>query len=386
MARKIKIGFLVPDDRDEFRDYSNPKPRFGPAPTALLEGLEQIDDCEIHVISCLHRPLPSPSKIGRNIWYHSLVVPKWSWRLTGYAGCVLAIRRKLRQLKPDLVHGQGTERYCALAAALSGLPNVITIHGNMRSIARFFRAKIGSFHWCAAALESFALRRTRGVFCNSAYTEGLVKPIARRTWRVPNALRVDFLQRPQRERQNSAPVLINIGTIAAHKAQKEILEVGRRLFNAGYQFELQFIGGMAPGDSYATEFMSLLKAAERDDFARHVTVNSIRDLLDRFDGADALIHFPREEAFGLVVAEALARNLKFFGCRTGGIPDIIEGIESADLFDVEDWDGLYAGLASWLASNQRVAIATADRMKERYHPSVIARRHIEIYHDVLANK
>ena len=38
-----------------------------------------------------------------------------------------------------------------------------------------------------------------------------------------------------------------------------------------------------------------------------------------FDAASGMVHFPTEEAFGSVVAEGFARNLKLFGARTGGI-------------------------------------------------------------------
>ena len=66
-----------------------------------------------------------------------------------------------------------------MEAVFSGLPNVVTIHGSMAELARLLGARVGSFRWMAGRLEHFALRRTVGVFCNSVYTERLVKPLAR---------------------------------------------------------------------------------------------------------------------------------------------------------------------------------------------------------------
>jgi hypothetical protein len=54
----------------------------------------------------------------------------------------------------------------------------------MAELARLSGARIGGYEWLAARLESFALRRAAGVFCNTAYTEGLVRPRAPKTWRV----------------------------------------------------------------------------------------------------------------------------------------------------------------------------------------------------------
>jgi glycosyltransferase involved in cell wall biosynthesis len=379
----MKVALLVPDNRDEFREYSGREPRFGPAPTALLEGFAGASVRELHVISCLHEELQSPANIAENIFYHSVVVPKLGWRLTAYAGCVLAIRKKLREIQPDIAHGQGTERYCALAAALSGFPNVITIHGNMLGMTRILRARIGSFYWCAAHLESFSLRRAAGVFCNSSYTEQLVRPRTPKTWRVPNALRTKFFE-PQQDRQrNAGPVILNIGAIAPHKRQTEILEIARRLFQSGYRFEMQFIGALSAGDAYGARFKEMIAIAEREGFAKHVATKYDADILPYFDAADALVHFPSEEAFGLVVAESLARNLKFFGARVGGVPDISEGMELAELYDLNDWEGLFQGLAHWMDKGYSRPLSAAQEMQKRYHPDTIARRHIEIYHEVL---
>ena len=63
------------------------------------------------------------------------------------------------------------------------------------------------------------------------------------------------------------------------------------------------------------------------------------ELIALFDQAGALVHFPSEEAFGLVAAEALARGLKLFGARVGGIPEIAAGATDAELFDANDWAG-----------------------------------------------
>src|SRR6185312_6563280 len=171
--------------------------QFGTAPEALLQGFAQLPEVEVHVVSCTQRLMQSPEKIAPNIFFHSLHVPKLGWLRTFYQGCIRATRRKLREIRPDIVHGQGTERDCAISAALSGFSNVVTIHGNMAELARLFGARIGSYEWLASRLENFALRRTAGVFCNSAYTESLVRPRARKVWRVPNALRQPFFDAPK---------------------------------------------------------------------------------------------------------------------------------------------------------------------------------------------
>ena len=85
----------------------------------MLQGFAALPEVRVHVVSCTQQPMRSPEKLAGNIWFHSLHVPKLGWLRTGYQGCIRAVRRKLRAIQPDLVHGQGTERDCALSAIFS---------------------------------------------------------------------------------------------------------------------------------------------------------------------------------------------------------------------------------------------------------------------------
>jgi glycosyltransferase involved in cell wall biosynthesis len=378
----MKLALITVDNREDSRNYSALSPYFGAAPEALLEGLAALPELEVHVVSCTQKPMKSPEKLADNIWFHSIYVPKLGWMRTSYQGCIRAVRRKLKQIKPDIVHGQGTERECAISAVFSRFPNVVTIHGNMTELARLFKSPMGSFGWLAAQLETITLKRTRGVFCNSEYTENLVKPRAPKTWRVPNAVRRLFFETPKSAAASGKCVLVNVGVISERKRQRELLEVARQLHGLGLNFELQFIGS-AGTDEYAKSFLEQLKEAEAKGYARHPGTKTSAELIACLDAAHGLVHFPSEEAFGLVVAEALARDLKFFGARVGGMVDISTGVPGADLFGADDWDGLTTGIAYWVRDGFPKASGAAEIMAQRYHPRVIARRHLDIYREVL---
>lgn len=381
----MRIVQLTTDNREPHRDYSKPTPYFGTAPEALLQGLNMLPEVEVHVISCTQQPMHAPRKLSENTWFHLLHVPKIGWLRTGYQGCVRAIRRKLRELQPDIVHGQGTERDCALSAIFSGFPNVLTLHGNMTAIAKLFQARFGSYLWCASMLEQFALPRTLGVFCNSAYTESLVQNYSRKTFRVPNAVRHEFFDTPLPATSTmSKPVILNIGVISPRKRQLALLELAEELHREGHSFELQFIGTADSRDMYAASFLRRIETAEHSGFARYLGTKSLPELIECCDTASALVHAPSEEAFGLVVAEALARNLKLFGTNVGGIPDIAVGVERAELVEDGDWNGLKAAIGGWIRDGSPRPASAASTMRERYHPMIVAQRHVEIYREVLS--
>jgi glycosyltransferase involved in cell wall biosynthesis len=378
----MRIAILTTDNREHRKDYGCQRPYFGTAPEALLEGFSMMPNLEVHVVSCTQTLMRSPEKIAENISYHSLHVPKRGWLRTGYQGCVRAVREKLKEISPDIVHGQGTERDCAISAIFSGYPNVVTIHGNMGELARLFSARFGSYGWLAGKLEDFTLPRSHGVLCNSAYTESLVAKRAARTWRVSNPIRASFFKVSGRAERNEKPVILNIGNISLRKRQIEILEMLTSLNREGYEFEIRFIGACGD-DGYARCFQKKIDEVAHLGFARYIGTMNEADLVNSMDKADALCHFPSEEAFGLVVAEALSRNLKFFGSSTGGVIDITNGVEGAELFDPDDWSSMRGGISNWITSGYP-HIASANRIMEGlYHPTVIAMRHIEIYREVL---
>jgi len=137
-------------------------------------------------------------------------------------------------------------------------------------------------------------------------------------------------------------------------------------------------------DAYAREFLARIHRPGVEAYATYVGFKNLSALIEEYDQAVALVHTPTAESFGLVVAEAIGRNLKFFGTAVGGIPDIASGVEGADLFPEGDWDGLKEAIARWVQAGCTRPKAAGQIMRQRYHPEVIAGRHLEIYREVLS--
>lgn len=146
---------------------------------------------------------------------------------------------------------------------------------------------------------------------------------------------------------------------------------------------MHFAGDLALHSNHGAEFARQLMAADLAGYVRHLGVLSTRQLIAAMDAASALVHFPTEESFGLVVAEALARNLKLFGAATGGVVDIAAGVDGAELFAPDDFAGLENALAGWLAADCPAPRPAVEIMRQRYHPATVARRHLEIYREIL---
>ena len=170
-------------------------------------------------------------------------------------GCIRAVRKKLKEIRPDIVHGQGTERDCAISAVFSGFPNIITIHGNMVALEQLHRPRFGTYGWCAARLEEFTLPRTQGIICISDYVQNLVKNYGVPTWIVPNAIQKMFFDFPKTiPPAGERPLLVNVGVISERKRQPELLALLTSLREEGLKFDTLFVGRSSPELPYAVEF------------------------------------------------------------------------------------------------------------------------------------
>jgi glycosyltransferase involved in cell wall biosynthesis len=376
----MRIAIITMDNREDSRRYSDPEPFFGTAPAGLLQGLTNMPDCEVHVVSCVQQPVASPARLADNIYYHSLVVPKSGWMRGAYLGCIRAARKKLREIQPDIVHGQGTERYCALAAVRSGFPNVLTIHGNMRLVAKINRARPFSFGWLAARLERFTLPQSDGIVCITAYTQRAVAPLARATWIVPNAVDAAFFAvepQPVTPRE-----IVCIGQISTRKNQVRLIEALQPLA-AREKFQLVFYGGATDGDPYAREFFQRVGENPWCRFAGFADRAGLRAALGR---AAMLVLPSLEDNCPMCVLEAMAAGVPVAAAAVGGVPELIKDKVDGALFDPNENESIRSaveGIFLHQDSSGKLAAAGKTKALACFHPKSIATRHLEIYQEVL---
>ena len=102
--------------------------------------------------------------------------------------------------------------------------------------------------------------------------------------------------------------------------------------------------------------------------------------------ADGLVLPTLEDNCPMVVLEAMAAGVPVVASRVGGIPDLVENGKTGLLFDPRNGDDMSAAIAKLLAEPElgRTLAAEAKRQaQERFHPLVVARRHVEIYREML---
>ncbi|MEO6034880.1 MAG: glycosyltransferase family 4 protein [Verrucomicrobiota bacterium] len=371
---------IITDNREPFREYHKEVPWFGTAPDALIQGFAQLPGVQIHVIGCTQRPMKSPDKLAGNIWFHSLHVPKIGWMRTGYQGCIRAVRKKIQQINPDIVHGQGTERECALSAIFSGFPNVLTVHGNMRLIAKVNKARPFSYQWLAAKLEAFTIPRSGGVVCITRYTQQAMEKFAPRTWVVPNAVDDSFFSVSRAS--ESPPAILCVGAISFRKNQNNFI-CSLDSLAASRKIRVVFLGMAGQTDPYSAEFFQLLKTRPWCAYEGFAT----REKLKGYLSSATLLALPSlEDNCPMVVLEAMAAGVPVLAAKVGGVPDLIEDGITGWFCDPLDAVTIATGVAKILddpAKNEEITRNAKLSASKRFHPAVVAEEHLRIYREVL---
>jgi glycosyltransferase involved in cell wall biosynthesis len=324
----------------------------------------------------------SPQKLAPNIYFHSLYVPRIGWWRTSFAGCILAVRKKMRQIQPDIVHGQGTEGDCAISAVYSRFPNVLTIHGNMRLIARVTQAKPWSFPWISAKLESFTVPRSLGVVCITRYTQEAMRGLAKRTWVLPNAVDEAFFDVQPAGAPHLPPLILCVGHVCARKNQNAFIRALDGLAEKE-RFRVLFLGQTSPGRAYDDEFLALVSGRPWCEYGRFAG----RDKLRGYFREAALVALPSlEDNCPMVVLEAMAAGVPVVAARVGGVPDLLREPETGIFCNPLDAGSMAAAIGRALDNRplaREVAARARAEARRRFHPKVIACGHLEIYREVL---
>jgi glycosyltransferase involved in cell wall biosynthesis len=377
----MKIALLTTDNREAFREYKKEIPWFGTAPEALIQGFAKLPEVEVHVVSCTKYPMKSPAKLAENTFFHSLHVPWLGWLRTGYQGCIRAVRRKLREIQPDIVHGQGTERDQGICAVFSGFPNVLTLHGNMRLVARVNRARPFTFLWFAARLEHFTIPRSDGVVCITNYTREAVGSLARRTWVVPNAVDDSFFE--IKRTPSPSVQLLCIANVEGRKNQNALIHAVDTLNPPG-RFELVFLGVATRDNAYANEFFELIEARPWCRYAGFADRHALRQYIA---SASGLVLPSLEDNCPMVVLEAMAAGLPVAAARVGGVPDLVRHGETGLLFDPLSEKAMAVAIEQLLEGGSPSMAGRAQaEARQRFRSETISARHLEIYREVLSSR
>ena len=303
--------------------------------------------------------------------------------LTGYRSQRLEFRSLLRELQPDVVHGQGCDLPGSLAVG-SDAPSVVTVHGVIGEDARYktrWRDRTRSA-LISRQLEQPTVRRARHLIAISPYVRKYYGgSITGTIHDVANPVSQPYYEVTRRP---EAGRILFAGRVIPRKGVLELVQAFGRMEARGAR--LIVAGSLADGD-YVERIRREALALGCESRVEFKGVLDEESLMREFAVAQILALPSFQETAPMVIQQAMAAAIPVVASRICGIPDQVQHEVSGLLVEPGDVAGLQRSLERLIADPElaaRQGLAARARANRHYHASAVAEQTVDVYRSMLA--
>lgn len=349
----------------------------------LTHALSDFPDIDVHVVT-LRPGLPRPDTIRHGkVMVHLLPTPRGG-RLLWHRPSVRLLLAKVRHLAPDVIHAHGSTMYAAAAVSTSR-PHVITVHGIMareaptvwgwrRRLAREFD------RW----FERWVLSRARDIIAISPYVSEAYPWLKTRFHFIENPVDPRFFDVPTDRMQPGA--VLCVARVIPRKGVLSLIRAFGRVAADFPTASLQIAGEMTSFPEYAAACREEVHRLGLDARVEFLGPLSMQALAQAYGRAQVVALASVQETAPVVIAEAMAAGRPVVATAVGGVPYMLRPRETGWLVPPGDERALADALAEALQSPETCAHmgrAARAEARKRFHPHPLARKHLEVYRDVM---
>jgi glycosyltransferase involved in cell wall biosynthesis len=371
----------------EMPEYVQRLPRQHPASwqQVLLAELEERRDLKLHVL-VLRRVFDQHRSFERKgVTFHLLKTPA-GWRTPSLFWVdTWLIRRKLAEIKPDVLHAWGTDTGAASVAARLPYPYLLSMQGIFTWQRQLLRLPL--YGRLVARLEDWHIPRAPLVTAESSFA---VRYLQERyptmhIRQVEHAPKWQF-HRLGRQPQRTPLRFLFVGSISRLKGADLLLKALDTL-TGEMPFQLVVAGSAEAGlvEQLRGEVSEALWS--RIEWRGHLTAEQVMEELSR---ATLMLFASRADNSPNAVKEAVAAGVPVVASAIGGLVDYVVPGENGYLFESEDVAGLAAAIRAArqhpLFGQGQVDGATLARMREYLSPRLMGEKMLGCYRELAAGQ
>ena len=264
------------------------------------------------------------------------------------------IQRAVEREKPDIVHAHWTYEY-ALGALASGAPTLVTVRDWAPLILWYNRGNYRTFGYRAARLvmDWMTCKRARHLSANSPYIrEKILKRWNKDAPVIPNPIADYFLRQEDRSYpSNGVNIITVMNGMGARKNPITLIRAFALIRKAIPEAILRLIGVDYEVNGKAH---SWAKTNGLEKGCEFVGPLDREQLVSAIDNASLMIHPAREESFGNVLIEAMARRVPVLGGKdSGAVPWVLDHGRAGALCDVWNPEDIARAAVEILTSRER---------------------------------
>jgi len=296
------------------------------------------------------------------------------------------LRKRVREIQPDIVHAHGTGRFVAAAQGLD-FPTVITVHGiRFREVVLHGGLKGKLRAVTTVALEKRVLRRARHIFTIADYVRQAIAPhTSADFYPVANPVAKRFFDLPTDE---TALTILSVAAVQPRKGLLELIEAVAEVRKTVPGVKLRLVGKILLPD-YADLLRERIGELDLKDVVELVGFIPDADLEREFTTCSVFALCSVEESSPVAIAEAMTLGKPVVASAVGGIPDLVAEGKSGFLVAYGDVPAIATALTRVLSDDALRADMGRDarhRAEQDFHPDAAAAASVEVYRRILDEK
>lgn len=388
MARMIRIALLGSFPTHLYRHKvhfrRSPKPTLV-ANANLAKALAKIPSAEVHIITpaSLWKTQVIEDE-GLNI--HFLGKPPrldLLNRITRLQWSKLHIHHYLNRLKPDIVHGIGTDHEYACIAVTSKYPHVITLHGIMSQIKRKMNLSRFSLNYLLAEMETVVVKRTRYLIAINEYVlQQFATVFKGKAFKIENAVHPIFFEIPSSKEEYD---LAFVGMFDRRKRLLNLIQALEQVRCKQPDVLLKIIG-TARDPVYFEEINAYIRDAGLQEHVEFLGQLTQEDLALTLAKAGVLVLPSIQETAPLAISEAQVLGKPVVATDVGGVRHMVNDGKTGFVVPADNIAALADKILVLLEdANLRkiMGLEARERARTIHHPDTVAQKTMDVYSEVL---
>lgn len=353
----------------------------------LTQALQRHPDLKLDVITLAGRGTQKRTVHHENVTVHYLPRVRLPGRLS-VLGNIRQLRTEMLCLKPDLVHAHIAGEY-AIAAAETGLPWVLTLHGIRfleASLRPDFRNRVYR-GWFIKREEFRVVRRAKHIISISPFVQATFDGhIQGKVYNIENPIAEAFFKLP-RHRQPGQ--LLFVGRLIPRKAVHILLRAFAELYRQMPEATLRLAGGSVYANelrSYHQELKQFVAKADLEGAVSFLGELDEPTLLEEYSNCSALVLASILETAPMAIMQAMATGKAVVSTDAGGVRYLVEHGETGLIVPPSDERALAEALYQILSDEaklQAMGCRGKEVAKQRFRANVVAARTREVYYNIL---
>ena len=308
----------------------------------FAQEINKHEEIDFHILACLKELREAVvRKIGRTT-IHYLPSSRLPHLITTFTIRKWKMKKKLKELNPDIVHLQGQSRH-SYPVLNSGFLTILSVHGIMYEEVKYLKKNIFKFirSYLYKMIEKKCLKNVDYIIASNEYAYQKIKHLAKtnKFYLLKNPVDPIFFNL---EREPIKNRLLYAGKIDPRKGLEYLLDAVF-LLSKNIELELHVVGPIVRQD-YKKILLELVDEKKMNNFVYFKGLISQEGLFEEFRRCHILVLPSNEETSPMVIEQAMAAGIPVVATKAGGITYLIKDNITGRLVNARDSASIASGI------------------------------------------